>query len=88
MRTDIRDMRLDLKELTDTKVSYREWSQRNGEVNGRFSGLGREVSDLRTEHRSDIASVRAQLAAKSAPWWSVGSLLVAVTALAWSVFKI
>ena len=86
LRGDIRELRTDLKDLTETKVNYREWSQRNTEVNGRFSSLGREVADLRMEHRSDVASVRAQIAAKSAPWWSVGSLVVAASALAWAIF--
>ena len=86
MREDIREMRSDLKSLTETKVSYREWSQRNTEVNGRFATLGREVADLRMEHRSDVANVRAAIAAKSAPWWSVGSLVVAAAALAWAIF--
>ena len=75
LRDDIREMRSDLKLLTETKVSYREWSQRNTEVNGRLAGLGRELGDLRAEVR-----------AKSAPWWSVGSLVVAAAALAWAIF--
>ena len=73
MREDIREMRKDLKEVADNKVSYREWSQRNTEVNGRLSGLGREIGDLRTELR-----------AKSAPWWSVGAVVIAAASLAWS----
>lgn len=74
MREDIREMRKDLKEVADNKVSYREWSQRNTEVNGRLGGLGREIGDLRTEIR-----------AKSAPWWSVGSMIVAAAALTWTI---
>ena len=72
MREYIREMRKDLKEVADNKVSYREWSQRNTEVNGRLSGLGREIGDLRTELR-----------AKSAPWWSVGAVVIAAASLAW-----
>lgn len=76
MREDVRDLRTDIKGLADDKVSYREWSQRNNEVNGRFSSQGREIGDLRTEIR-----------AKSAPWWSVGALLVAASSFAWSIFR-
>lgn len=74
MREDIRDMRNELKDIGDNKVSYREWAQRNTEVNGRLSGLGREIGDLRTEIR-----------AKSAPWWSVGAVITSVGALAWTI---
>lgn len=76
MREDIRDMRNDLKTMSDDKVSYREWSQRNSEVNGRFGSLGREVGELRLEIRS-----------KSAPWWSVGALIVSVVAVGYTVFN-
>jgi hypothetical protein len=74
MREDIRELSKDLKKANDDKVSHREWSQRNTEVNGRFHTQGREIGDLRTELR-----------AKSAPWWSVGSVIVAVAALAYTV---
>ena len=75
MREDIREMRDDLKEVTNNKVSYREWSQRNTEVNGRFQSMGREIGDLRTELR-----------AKSAPWWTICAMIVAIGSFAWSVF--
>ena len=76
MREDIRDMRNDLKTIGDNKVNYREWIQRNQEVNGRLGSLGREIGDLRTELR-----------AKSAPWWSVSAVVVAVASLAWTIFN-
>lgn len=76
MREDIRDMRNDLKTLGDNKVNYREWIQRNQEVNGRLGSLGREIGDLRTEVR-----------AKAAPWWSVSAVVVAVASLAWTIFN-
>lgn len=75
LRTDIAEFRTLLTSIHTDKVSYREWSQRNNEVNNRFSGLGREIGDLRTEIR-----------AKSAPWWSVGALVTSAIALAWSIF--
>lgn len=75
LRDDIAEIRSLLTTIHTDKVSYREWAQRNAEVNGRFSGLGREIGDLRTEIR-----------AKSAPWWSVGALIISAIALAWAVF--
>jgi len=70
VREDIREIRADLKDVVQNKVSYREWAQRNTEVNGRLSGLGREIGDLRTELR-----------AKSAPWWSVAAVVVSALAI-------
>ena len=76
MREDLREMRIELVKIGENKVSYREWSQRNTEVNGRFTSQGREIADLRTEIR-----------AKSAPWWSVGSLIVSVAVLAYTILS-
>lgn len=73
---DVRELRDDIKRSNEDKVSYREWSQRNEHVNTRLGGLGREVGDLRTEIR-----------AKSAPWWSVGALVVSVIAVGWNVIN-
>lgn len=74
LRDDIKGLRDEVGKLSDNKVSYREWSQRNTEVNGRFTTQGREIGDLRTEVR-----------AKSAPWWSVAAVLAAAASLAWQV---
>lgn len=74
LREDIKGLREEVGKVTDNKVSYREWSQRNSEVNGRFTTQGREIGDLRTEIR-----------AKSAPWWSVAAVLAAAASLAWQV---
>lgn len=74
LRDDIKELRADVKEANDSKVSHREWAQRNAEVNGRFNTQGREIGDLRTELR-----------AKSAPWWSVGAFITAVVAVAWNM---
>lgn len=74
LREDIVNLTKRVDEANDSKVSHREWSQRNDHVNTRLGSLGREIGDLRAEIR-----------AKSAPWWSVGAVLVAVAALAWTV---
>lgn len=76
LREDIRDLAKKVDESNDSKVSHREWSQRNDHVNTRLGGLGREVGDLRSEIR-----------AKSAPWWSVSALVVSIVAVGWNVIN-
>ncbi|TFV82048.1 hypothetical protein E4V99_14030 [Microbacterium sp. dk485] len=76
LREDIRELRRTVTDSHDNKVSHREWAQRNDHVNGRLQGLGREIGDL-----------RAELRAKSAPWWSVCAVIVAGLSFAWSVIK-
>lgn len=71
---DIRDLRRELREANEAKVSRREWELRNDNVDQRFTAQGRELAQL----RNDTASRRA-------PWWAVVSAVVAVVALAWSV---
>jgi len=74
LREDISELRSEIRKQGDSKVSHREWSQRNEHVNNRLQSLGREIGDLRTELR-----------AKSAPWWSVTAVVIAGIALAWNV---
>lgn len=74
LREDIRDLRGDISNARDNNVSRGEWVQRNSNVDTRFQNQGREIGELRLELR-----------ARRAPWWSVGALLVAAAAFAWSV---
>lgn len=76
LREDVRELTKQVNTSNENKVSHREWSQRNDHVNTRLGGLGREIGDLRTEIR-----------AKSAPWWSVGALVVSVIAVGWNVIN-
>lgn len=76
LREDVRELSSKLDIANENKVSHREWSMRNEHVNSRLSGLGREIGDLRTEIR-----------AKSAPWWSVGAVVISGAALLWAVFS-
>lgn len=74
VREDIQALTKRFDTFNDSKVSHREWAQRNEHVNTRLEGLGREIGELRTEIR-----------AKSAPWWSVGAMICAIAALAYTV---
>ena len=75
LREDFKQLRESVERASQDKVSRGEWGQRNEHVDSRLQGLGREIGELRTA-----------LAAKTAPWWSVGAVLVAGASLAWSVF--
>lgn len=75
LREDVSELRKSVERSHENKVSHREWSQRNEHVNSRLSGLGREIGDLRTEIR-----------AKSAPWWSVGAMVIATISVLWNIF--
>lgn len=74
VRTDIAEMRTEVRQAAQHAVSRGEWGQRNEHVNSRLQELGREIGQLRTE-----------LASRRAPWWSVAAVLVAAAALVWSV---
>jgi hypothetical protein len=74
MREDFAGLRRSVEASASEKVSRGEWGQRNQHVDSRLAGLGREIGDL-----------RAQLQAKSAPWWSVLAVVIAGAGFAWSV---
>ena len=78
-------LRDSLTGLGQTFVPRDLWLQRNGEVDGRFRDMGREVGDLRTALNSkapatDLARIEA---ANQAPpkWPAVVSSLTSVVAL-------
>jgi len=76
LREDIAELRTAVSKANDSKVSHREWSQRNEHVNNRLQSLGREIGDL-----------RAELRAKSAPWWSIVAVITAAGSLLWTILK-
>lgn len=76
LRSDVQSLRAEVSSSNETKVSHREWTQRNAEVNGRFTTMGREIGDLRTELR-----------AKSAPWWSVVALIISGGVALWTIIN-
>lgn len=72
------DLRVQVASLSDKLDAHRgemvprtEWMQRNATVDERFQDQGKDISDL-----------RAELAARRAPWWSVVSAITAVVAVA------
>lgn len=83
LREDVSNMSQKLDSFHADKVSYREWNQRNGSVDQRFDVYGREIGDL----RADIGNVRTELRSKSVPWPSVASVVIAIAALAWTIFR-
>lgn len=76
LREDVRELSIKLDKANENKVSHREWAMRNEHVNNRMASLGREINDL-----------RVMIQAKSAPWWSVGALIVSAGALLWTMFR-
>lgn len=76
LRSDVQGLRDEVARSNENKVSHREWSQRNAEVNGRFTTMGREIGDLRTELR-----------AKNAPWWSVVALIISGGVALWTILN-
>lgn len=89
VREDIRGMRSDLATHRAELVPRGEWEQRNHHVDARFQDQGREIGQLRTELNAkaaelagDIKNVDTKADQRRAPWWAVGSLLVAAIALA------
>jgi hypothetical protein len=81
LRNDVRAMRTELATHRAELVPRGEWEQRNHFVDGRFQEIGREVSTLRTETRSTVAALKAEVDGRRAPWWSVAAVAVAVVSL-------
>jgi len=74
VRDDIGQMRGDMSGFAAKHVTRGEWEMRNAFSDSKFSGLGREIGDLRGELR-----------ARRAPWWSVAAVLVSAAALLWTL---
>jgi len=68
-------LRADVTASRADVVPRGEWVQRNTTVDHRFEAQGREIGEI-----------KQNMAAQRAPWWSVGALVCAAAALAWSVF--
>lgn len=79
-RSDINGLRSEVAAARTESVSRGEWLQRNAAVDTRFGSQGGEVGELRKNHASDFATLRAELNSKRAPWWSVVSLIIAAGA--------
>lgn len=66
IKQDIVELRDDQRIANRQSVSRNEWEQRNNYSDSKFSSLGREIGDLRTEINS-----------KRAPWWTWVTVLLA-----------
>lgn len=84
----IEAVRQQLAAMRGEVVSRDTWETRNAHVDGRFQDQGREIGDLRTSHAKDIADLRADIASRRAPWWSVAAVVVAAAALAITLIQI
>ena len=62
-------------------VTRNEWEMRNGYVDGQFVQTSADIAAA----RATVAELRRDVEAKRAPWWAVGSLLVAGISLAWVI---
>lgn len=93
LRESVAELRLELRSSTANVVSRGEWVQRNNLVDGKFDTQGREISQLRQDHASaiatvrgehaqDIAKINAELASRRAPWWSVIAAIGSIVAVA------
>lgn len=72
LRSDIQSLRDEIRRSHEDKVSRNEWMQRNSYVDHKFDLVVAEQAELK---RAD--------AAKRAPWWTVGALIVAGASLVW-----
>lgn len=75
-------LRAEIAASSRSAVRMDTWETRNHHVDQRLQALGREVADTRTEHRADIAEVKKDIAARHAPWWTIGALVLSGVAIA------
>lgn len=74
LRDEVHGMRSDLKDQRDSFVPSREFIAWK-------TGLDREIADTKATLRNEILERKSS----RAPWWSVGSLVVAASALALTI---
>lgn len=82
LREDMKALRAEVRSSTSSVVGRGEWTQRNNLVDGKFDTQGREIAQLRQDHAGDVAGLRAELASRRAPWWSVVAAIGSVVAIA------
>ena len=66
-------------------VPRTEWEQRNLYVDSRFVDQGAEVVKVRSDCVKELSDVKAEIASRRAPWWTVVATiggLLAMVALA------
>ena len=82
LREDMKALRAEVRSSTANVVGRGEWVQRNNLVDGKFDAHGREIAQLRQDHAGDVAGLRAELASRRAPWWSVVAAIGSIVAVA------
>jgi hypothetical protein len=68
-------------------VPRTEWEQRNLYVDGRFSGLGTDIVQTRAHCVEELAIVKAEIASRRAPWWTVVATIGGVFATVVLLFE-
>lgn len=84
-REDFKALREEIRLSHEDKVTRPEWLQRNGYVDGKVDELGRDIHNVKSDLKSDVAEIRAELAAKRAPWYAVAGGVTGIGALALTV---
>lgn len=82
IKEDMSGMRSEIQDFKKDTVSRGEWVQRNNHVDERF----KHTDDKFNAQGREIANMRTEMQSKRAPWWSVGSLIIAAAALLNSFF--
>ena len=82
LREDMKALRAEVRSSTANVVGRGEWIQRTNLVDGKFDTQGREIAQLRQDHAGDVAGLRAELASRRAPWWSVVAAIGSIVAVA------
>ena len=78
---DVRELKTQVTDYQQNHVSRGEWTQRNNLVDQRFRDVGREVSELRTKHESDVNAFRATMQSRQTPWYQTAVVIIAAGAI-------
>lgn len=73
-QVEYKELREELRRVTEGQVPRGEWAQRNSYVDSKFDAQGREISDIKTE-----------LASKRLPMTAWIAIVIAVLTFAWTV---
>lgn len=70
-----------IEQSLGSHVTRNEWEMRNGYVDGQFILHAADVASL----RKTVSDNQERMENRRAPWWAVGSLVVAGIVLVWQV---
>lgn len=93
IKNDVDSLRKDMSDFQKIFLTRNEWMLRNQLVDDRFSGLGREIGELRLNlqekaAKNDLIRIRQELDAKHAPWWSVAAIVISGISLIYTTIII